>query len=164
MTYQQDKQLRRLLDLIHLDMDAVLAYEQAILHLSDTEIEIIGALERFQKDHLRHIEELSIVVEQLGGEAPEFKRDAKGFLIEGMTAVMSRLGTRATLLAMTENEMLINVKYQLAIEADLDSKILALVHRNRADEQQHLTYITKALKDSFALSRAPASVETASPH
>ncbi len=100
------------------------------------------------------------MLRQAGGEPPEFKRDAKGFLIEGMTAVMSKVGTRGALMAMTENELLTNLKYKLASGGDFSPDVLQLIKRNYADEKRHLGFITKAMKEKFGLVRPSVTVPT----
>lgn len=154
MHTNHDKDLSKLTDLLHLDMDAVLAYDQAIKNLAASEVEIVDALEGFQDDHLHHIDNLSEIIRIRGGEVPKFKRDAKGFFIEGMTAAMSKIGTRATLIVMTENEMLTNVKYKAACSGDFSQEVLALCRKNFADEQRHIAFITKALKEKFGMSQS----------
>lgn len=138
-----EKVITVLNDLIQLDIDAVHAYGQAIESVED--VVIRGRLLEFQNDHERHIRELGQVVREQGGTPIEHKRDLKGFLIEGMTAIRSATGTRGALKAMKSNEMLTNRKYDKALEEDLPPRVRDLVLRNRDDERRHLQYIESCL-------------------
>jgi uncharacterized protein (TIGR02284 family) len=132
----------KLNDLIKLDVDAVHAYDQAIE--ACTMAEIRDQLTEFRGDHDRHIRELSVQVRALGGE-PDVRKDWKGFLIEGFTAIMAQ-GDRSALMAMRGNEELTNKVYQNAVEmADLTPEIRSLLERNYSDEQRHLQWIKNQL-------------------
>jgi uncharacterized protein (TIGR02284 family) len=135
-------------DLIHLDIDAVHAYGQAIDNVEDSVIR--SRLLEFQNDHERHIRELSESVRELGGTAIEHKRDFKGFLIEGMTAIRSSTGTKGALKAMKTNEVLTNRKYDKALDEDLPPRVRDLVLRNRDDERRHLQFIESCLSSKIS--------------
>jgi uncharacterized protein (TIGR02284 family) len=128
-------------DLIHLDRDAIRAYEQAIDACEDAGIR--AKLGEFMGDHERHVRDLENRVRALGGEPPA-RRDLKGFLIEGFTALTSR-GDRSALLAMRANEELTNRTYRDALEDGLPEDVRALVERNYEDEVRHLNWIKEAL-------------------
>jgi len=131
----------RLNDLIQLDVDAVRAYEQAIDACDAADIK--SKLNEFKGDHERHITDLSAVVSAEGG-TPEVKRDIKGFLIEGFTAIVSH-GDHSALLAMHGNEELTNRIYRAALDEELPQDVRAPVERNYEDEQRHLAWIKEAL-------------------
>ncbi|UQA56365.1 DUF2383 domain-containing protein [Polyangium aurulentum] len=139
------KIVEKLNDLIQLDTDAVLAYQQAIVGCEVTEI--LDHLKRFQDDHQRHIGDLAELV-RAAGEEPMIKRDLKGFLIEGFTAIASR-GDRGALMAMLGNEELTNMRYEAALEMELPDEVRAVVERNREDERRHLEWIKEAVAGSF---------------
>src|SRR5207237_784863 len=82
-------------DLIHLDMDAIKAYEQAIKSCEHENV--ASQLRSFQADHQRHVQELSDEMRKLG-EQPKVTTDIKGFFIEKFTAITS-MGTRSALIA-----------------------------------------------------------------
>lgn len=138
-----EKVISILNDLIQLDIDAVHAYAQAIDNIEDAVVR--GRLLEFQSDHERHIRELSQIVRDQGGTPIEHKRDFKGFLIEGMTAIRSATGTKGALKAMKTNEVLTNRKYEKALEEALPPRVRDLVMRNRDDERRHLQYIESCL-------------------
>jgi uncharacterized protein (TIGR02284 family) len=136
-----EKLIDRLNDLIQLDVDAVHAYDEAI---SACEIPFVKQqLTDFRGDHERHVDDLSAEVSRLGGE-PKIKRDVKGFLIKGFTAVLSH-GDHSALLAMRGNEELTNKTYESAANETLPPPILAIVQRNWADEKRHLAWIKDAI-------------------
>jgi len=129
--------------LIQLDIDAVYAYEQAIEHIDIPRVQ--SHLRTFQRDHERHILELSDFVLGLGEAPPERARDFKGFLIEGFTALRSLAGTEGALKAMVSIEEATNRIYREALDQDLPAAALAIVQGNYGDERQHLAYAKEAL-------------------
>ncbi len=129
-------------DLIHLDMDAIRAYEQAIKACEHQNV--AEQLRAFQSDHQRHVRELSEELRKLG-EQPDVRTDVKGFFIEKFTAVTS-IGTRSALMAMRGNELLTTSKYKAALDLqDLPESTKACIRGNFADEQRHLDWIKMAL-------------------
>jgi uncharacterized protein (TIGR02284 family) len=133
--------IKRLNNLIHLDVDAIQAYQQAI-DACDT-AEIRARLTEFKGDHARHVRDLEGVVRSLGGEPVE-GRDVKGFFIEGFTAIMSH-GDRSALFAMRGNEELTNRTYDAARKANLPAEAVTVVERNYQDEARHLAWIKDAI-------------------
>jgi rubrerythrin len=127
--------------LVQLDYDASKTYEQALQHIDEGDAEIRADLESFRRDHLRHIEELSAVVEEHGGAPLEPGRDVKGVLLEGMTKLRSVTGTLGALKAMRMNEKLTNRSYDRAAELELPAGVRAFVLANLADERRHLAAI-----------------------
>lgn len=130
-------------DLVHLDVDAIHAYEQAIKNIDVAHVR--AELDRFKADHERHVSDLSAAIIDLGGQAPVIRRDFKGFFIEGMTALRAAMGTEQSLRAMLTNEKLTNREYDKAARMTLPAQVDELVQRHRADEQRHLQYIEDAI-------------------
>jgi len=132
--------------LTQLDIDASFAYEQALKQIDDPDI--FRNIKKFHDDHLRHIEDLSILICQYGGTPPEKTKDFKGYLIEGFTAFLSVIGTKGALIAMESNEKLTNKKYREALEQkdNLPHNVESLIAKNYGDEKTHLEYITKTLQ------------------
>lgn len=136
--------IKELNELIQLDIDAIQAYDQAISNVSETNVK--QQLETFKADHHRHVTELSDEVRKVGGQPPEFKRDAKGFLMQGFTAIRSATGTEGALKAMRMNEKLTNRNYAEAVKKNFPANIQSVVERNLADEQKHLSWIEDAIQ------------------
>lgn len=130
-------------DLVHLDVDAIHAYDQAIKNIDVPSVR--GELERFKADHERHVTDLSAAITEHGGEAPAIRRDFKGFFIEGMTALRAAMGTEQSLKAMAMNERLTNREYDKAANMALPPSVDALIRRNQSDEKRHLQYIEDAI-------------------
>lgn len=126
-------------DLVHLDIDAIHAYDQAIEKINVKEVK--DALTNFRDDHRRHVDELSAIIRSHGEEPPRFARDFKGFLIQGFTALRSITGTEGALRAMKSNEQLTNVTYVRALSWDLPENVRSIVEKNREDERRHLDAI-----------------------
>lgn len=129
--------------LVQLDIDAIHAYEQAIKEIEVQEIR--EKLSGFKADHLQHVTDLSPFIVQRGGRAPEFKPDFKGFIIQGFTALRSKLGTDGALKAMKGNEKLTNAVYDKALSWELPEDIREVIQKNREDERKHLKYIEDTL-------------------
>ncbi len=136
--------IEKLNALIGLDFDAVGAYDAAI-HRIDVE-SIRSRLGEFRADHLRHIQDLSAQVRQLGG-VPRERPDAKGFILKGFTAVTSMMGNEAALRAMQGNEKLTNTSYGNALRENWPAPLRDIIERNYQDEQRHLAYIEDALRN-----------------
>jgi rubrerythrin len=130
-------------ELIQLDLAAISAYESAI---KACEHEAVAhPLRMFQDDHERHVRELSAKVQGLRGTPPE-RRDFKGLLMKGFTAVMSR-GTHSALVAMRGNEEYTTRTYERVLaEQALPGPLRDLVLANSHDERRHLEWIEQALQ------------------
>lgn len=133
-------------DLIQLDVDASYAYSQAIKEIKEKDIQ--QQLIDFQEDHERHIKELSNLLKTLGGEPVKPTRDLKGFVIEGMTALQSLMGTKGALKAMLTNEKITNKKYADALDHNgFTQEARQLIQDNFNDEKRHLEYIKEKLNE-----------------
>lgn len=132
--------------LIQVDIDAYHAYEDAIKAINESDIQ--KQLTVFQKDHQRHIEELSDLLKKLGGKPIERTRDLKGFLIEGMTMVQSLRGTTGILKAMVTNEKITRKQYSDALEYEgFTKEVKQLIEQNFQDEKRHLAWVEKKLAE-----------------
>jgi len=140
----RDDILDNLEKLIHLDVDATHAYDQAIKNVQEQVIK--EKLIQFQADHRKHIDLLSAKVLELGGTPPELTSDFKGFIISGFTALRSLTGTKGALEAMETNERLTTSKYEEACKKDFPADILSILQSNYADEQRHLSFVREAIQ------------------
>jgi len=136
--------VKKLGSLVKLDTDAEHAYGQAIDEIKEANIR--DTLIRFRDDHKRHVAELSVAIRELGETPPEHKRDVKGFLLEGFTAIRSKTSTEGALKAMHSNEKLTNKNYNKARQWDVSPSIKALLERNYEDERRHIQFIENALE------------------
>jgi rubrerythrin len=138
---------KRLIALAQLDIDAVHAYTQAIEEIDLPKVR--DELEGFCADHLRHIDELSALIISMDAEPPQYKKDFKGYLIEGMTALRSATGTAGALKAMRMNEKLTNARYEAALDGELPDDVLTVVRANLEDERRHLRFIEKCIDEGI---------------
>jgi uncharacterized protein (TIGR02284 family) len=136
---------KKLNSLIQLDIDAIRAYDQALGGIDAEDEDIRDALEEYRGDHERHIQVLSGIVRDFGGEPPERSPDFQGFLLQGFTAIRSATGTEGALKAMERNERITNDKYNDARSWDLGAEIQEVIEGNFMDEQTHLEFIEEAL-------------------
>jgi rubrerythrin len=130
-------------DLLHLDVDAIHAYDQASKNIDVASVR--AELERFKADHERHVTDLTSAIVRLGGEPPAVRRDFKGFFIEGMTALRAAMGTEQSLRAMQMNERLTNREYDRARKQVLPAEIDEMIARHAEDEHRHLAFIDDAI-------------------
>lgn len=142
-TMNSEQLIKILSSLMHLDIDAVHSYEQVIEQIDIAEVK--EELSEFRRDHERHVDQLENSIRELGGVPPERKRDLKGFIIEGFTAIRSRTGTKGALKAMLTNERITNKKYSECLNNSMPENIRSLVDNNYKDEQRHLAYVEVTL-------------------
>jgi rubrerythrin len=133
--------IKLLNELIQLDYDASKTYDEALEHVACTDSEVCIDLRAFRRDHVRHIAELSTMIENMGGTPIELSRDVKGLLLEGMTKLRSVTGTMGALKAMRMNEKLTNRSYEKAADNKLPLGIRDVVAANFEDEQRHVAAI-----------------------
>ncbi|NLW85450.1 MAG: ferritin-like domain-containing protein [Planctomycetes bacterium] len=127
--------------LARLDMDAVVAYEQAI-----AAVDVVAIRDRFAQfryDHERHVDELTTTIRNLGFEPPSPKSGNE--MEPGLLPVTPSAGAEAALDVMHTNERLISRRYTEASRMKLPLPILTLVAKNCRDEQRHFQYVEQTL-------------------
>lgn len=134
----------RLNDLIHLDVDAVRAYEEAITHVEDQQV--ISRLQQYRDDHQRHVEELRSLITGTAGRAEDAKPDAKGWLLQGMTKLRNATGEEQALKAMLLSEEITNKQYRDAIEWNVTDDVREVLARGYSDEQRHIAYMEQEMR------------------
>lgn len=125
-------------DLIHLDYDAIAAYQSVIERLDNAEHK--AQLTEFMGDHKRHVEELGKVVRSEGGTAPS-EGDAMKILTKGKVVIAGLAGDKAILKAMRVNEEVTNTKYEDAVEEGYAEQVQALLRQGLADERRHKEWL-----------------------
>lgn len=143
MAMETGEMYERINDLMHLDVDAVRAYDEAIEKVDDAEVS--ARLREYRQDHQRHVEDLRAAVMRVGGQPEEARPDFKGMLIEGMTKLRSAMGEEQALKAMRQNEETTNRDYREALGWDMPEDIRDIFQRGYEDEQRHLRYIEDRL-------------------
>lgn len=129
-------------DVIKLDYDAIAAYKSAIERLDTAEYK--KKLAEFLGDHQRHVEELSKVVRNEGGDPPKEGGPLK-FLTKGKVVMADLLGDKAILMAMKANEVVTNTKYEEVVETGYPEPIQELLRKGLADERRHKDWIDKTI-------------------
>lgn len=130
-------------DLIHLDYDAIAAYQSAIERLDSAEYK--AKLTDFMGDHNRHVEELGKVVRSEGGTAPT-EGDAMKILTKGKVVIAGLAGDEAILKAMRANEEVTNTKYEDAVEEGFAGPVQEILRRGLADERRHKDWLEATIK------------------
>ena len=143
MAQVEPKLVHHLNELISLDLNAIEAYEAAIVRLSDPGDK--AELGRFMADHRRHVTELTPLVLEIGDKAatsPDFKR----VLTKGKVVVMAIAGDPGVLEAMKSNEEATTKIYDKArTHPDLPMQARTIIERNFVDEQRHLAWLEQRL-------------------
>lgn len=99
-------------DLVQLDYDAADAYQAAIDRLDEARFR--DRLREFKGDHLRHIDEISAILQRMGRTPPK-EGDMKSYLTQGKVIMGSLMGDKAILQAMKTNEADTNTAYERAV-------------------------------------------------
>jgi uncharacterized protein (TIGR02284 family) len=146
MTNDQNQTLiKELNKLIQVDIDTIHAYSQALEAVENEDIK--KELEGFKKDHQRHVDNLSQVVREKGGDPIPFSQDFKGYMIEGYTAIRSLIGETSALKAMETNEKITSSYYKDALSKDFPPEVKEVIQNNFEDEKKHLEFIKKSLTE-----------------
>ena len=131
--------------IIKVDVDASGAYEKAIKAINNSDIK--KKLLQFKKDHIRHIDVLSRIIQDRGDLPFEFEKDIEqAVFTEGFTAIIHTMDIKKILKAMLGNEHLTNKRYLKSLSYEADISIKKILEDNYKDEQTHLLYIEKILK------------------
>lgn len=139
----QEATVKTLNSLIHLDYDAIDAYDAAIKRATDDNVR--AALLEFRADHETHTGKLQSWVEKLGGK-PATKSDLKAVLTSGKVAISSLSETMGILKAMQSNEEETNQKYDDALSTVTEPpELVEVLLHNRDDERKHKGWIDNHL-------------------
>lgn len=140
----QSKLIKELNNLIALDFDAIAAYESAVKHLENLEYKT--TLDRFKLDHNRHVDALSRIVREMGGD-PANGADVKVILTQGKVIIANLFGNdMAILKAMKINEDVTNLAYEKATaEMHGSDELMLLLANHLEDERRHRAWIESVL-------------------
>ena len=151
-------------DLLKLDHDAINAYALAITRMENDLLR--QTLREFRREHERHIEDLTRLVQELGGVPMQMPHLPTGAFKLAVQAVGALGGDRELLLAFKANERQGRDKYRRAASSGLPTHIRDVVERGAADEARHYAWALETLEDLGAgaestIGRAERVVETA---
>jgi uncharacterized protein (TIGR02284 family) len=140
--------------LIQLEFGAIAACKAAFAHVTDAEDrQRLGAL---LGEHRRHVDELTDVVRNLGGE-PSCRGDLGQVIARGRAVLGALVGERALLEAMRGNEAHVEAAYENAVSRPgVPVDVLTLLERHLDEERRHGGWIAARLDAAtHAASRAP---------
>jgi rubrerythrin len=132
-----------LASLMHMDLDAVQVYDEALEHV--TEDDVREHFEGFRDEHDYHATVLAAEIRRLGHTPPEPREDFAGHFAEMVTALRSVSGTSGAIGAMRTAERYHNRRYRQAQSLDVDAELKEVLARFFDDEQRHLEYCEKKL-------------------
>jgi uncharacterized protein (TIGR02284 family) len=138
----QTETLDALKDLVELDFDAIEAYKEAIERLENESYK--DKFRSFQKDHERHIVEISKIIKDEGEVAPNGPSN-KQYLTKGKIIIASLVNDKAILLAMKTNEDDTNTAYERLTKYDLSEIEMQIITRGLQDERNHRKWIEDTL-------------------
>lgn len=137
--------ISELKDLVTLDYDAVEAYEAAINRLKNEEYKQM--LEKFKKDHERHIEELPNFLIDIN-ETPPSGPSAQSILTQGKVVLGNLFGDKTILRAMKSNEIDTNSAYtKINTYEETPDKLKKILEAGLQDEKRHLEWIEEKLEE-----------------
>jgi hypothetical protein len=134
-------------DLLQLEYDALGAYELAVENLTGGEHGEEGEqLELFRRHHERHVRELNIHIQALGG-TPANEPHATGPLNQALQGLGALGGARGTLMAYRANELHIRDRYTdcVARAVHWPAGPRNLVERHAVEEERHVRWATALL-------------------
>ncbi|MCA1940681.1 MAG: ferritin-like domain-containing protein [Caenispirillum bisanense] len=130
-------------NLLYLEHDAVAAYEEAVTRIDDGGFK--SSLQGFQRDHQRHITDLSSLMRDLGGTPPG-GGDFKQMLTTGKVKMADFFGDKAILQAMKTNEDDTNTAYErAAAHGEATPAARTLFEGCLADERRHRAWIEETV-------------------
>jgi uncharacterized protein (TIGR02284 family) len=129
--------------LIQLEFGAIAACKAAFAHVTDA-----GDRERLASllgEHRRHVDELTDVVRNLGGE-PSCQGDLGQVVARGRAVLGALAGERALLEAMRGNEAHVAAAYESAVsQPGVPVDVLVLLERHLDEERRHGGWIAARL-------------------
>jgi rubrerythrin len=129
-----------LIELVELEYAAAEAYTEAIKNLKNPGYK--QKLQDFEKDHLRHIDELSSVLKKHNAEVPTASSFGKEMLVKGKTFLASLIGDDQILSAMLSNELDTNTAYaKMTSRKDQWEETEDILHKAFQDEKRHKEWL-----------------------
>lgn len=144
-TGTESELIAELNDLLQLDYDAVQAYSVAIKSLQNQSYS--QQLREFRLDHERHIDELVVLIQKLGGAAVELPHLPTGLFKLAVQGVATAGGDRAILTAFKANERQVRDKYRRAAQGRHSPDVQPMIQRAAADEARHYAWVLETLED-----------------
>ena len=143
----------KLVSLVLLDIDAIHAYDQAMINLSMNVLSVKNQFLQFKYDHERHVQNLTDCIHRIGSEAPQFSKEFKGFSFSKFKSLEKVQELEEILNMMLENERCTNMTYDDVLSFDLPDEVRMTVKNNRDDERRHLKYIKNCIESKIWLKK-----------
>lgn len=145
---KEDDLITMLNNLVALDFDAADAYKAAIGRMISVADQ--NELRRFLTDHERHIQDLSMIVRDMGGTPPTHT-DMHGVLTKGRVVLAEIIGDPAVLGAMDDNEEEVHTAYQQALTRDdLSPAVTEILQRHLGDERRHREWLQQRMEEMLS--------------
>ncbi|MCA1776820.1 MAG: ferritin-like domain-containing protein [Loktanella sp.] len=129
-------------NLLHLEHDAIAAYDSTIERLDDEENR--QQIEVFRQDHLDHVKKLEQFAGRLGIDAPT-GGDIKQMVTTGKVALAGLAGDEAIIKAMKTNEDDTVQAYEQAVaNTHADAEMKPVFAKALEDEQRHRAWMETA--------------------
>lgn len=137
----------KLNSLIKLDNDTLHSYDKVIDAIEHQEIkdEII----KFRNDHRRHVDNLSLLVQTMNETPARKESDLIDTFLGGETMLQNLAGIEGSLRALHTGEKLTNHNYGAAVKWDVPADVHAVLQANYSDEQRHISFVEKAIRDKI---------------
>lgn len=147
-----DELIDRLDSLMHVELDAVRVYDEALHHTDDHEVH--ARLERLRDEHDDHARQLAATIRRFTGAEPATDIDLRGHTAEWITALRSLSGTAGALRAIRAAEKYHNRRYAEAVRWDIDDRAIAeMLQRFLGDEREHLEYVEAQVEGQVLAAR-----------
>ena len=117
----KSESLKVIENLAHYEIDGSLILDQVLASLENLEVQ--NELFVYKKKCETNIEELSFLIENLGGQPPSRTSDAKGYIMQGYTVIQGLLSDIHVLKALNYNLQLIMKAYQKAMESSISQDL-----------------------------------------
>ncbi len=127
--------------LVRLEMDAALAYDQALAAVPDVAAK--DALTQARLHHQRHLLELWQALIERGASPPDV--DFRAFANASFAPVPPGADADAALRTLRHNERLLHRAYAEWVDRPLPADVQAIVQRVGDDERRHLGQLESAL-------------------
>jgi rubrerythrin len=142
-------------DLIQLDLAAIEAYTAVIDAVEGGSLR--ESLRSFSRDHGRHVQELTILIEALGGSPVTTLRETGTAFRDALGEAARKGGDRAVVMLFRAKQMHIRDRYWWHADRPYPSEVRRAVRRFAEEEERHYGWASATLNRMQLPSRSPAA-------
>ncbi len=124
--------------IFHLEIDTIKIYQRVINH---TNLKV--KLNDFMETHRKHLQNITVAMNSLEIEIPDYKEDIKGYFLKAFSTLESFLNNKGAILTLKQAEVFTNETYTEASGWNLPPNIHRMVLDHLDDEQRHMEYLNK---------------------